>query len=131
MKVFHYINFIVIFLIIVGVCITEDIIVSKSLYEVQQRCFELEDLIDEHDDLKNMGIVLSIDNLEYRWIKDEEKLCYLVNHKSIQEIGQEIAKLKLYIADNDIAASKVSIELIKYYCHSYLHFMGANIHNVL
>ncbi len=131
MKVFHYINFIVIFLIIVGVCITEDIIVSKSLYEVQQRCFELEDLIDEHDDLKNMEIVLSIDNLEYRWIKDEEKLCYLVNHKSIQEIGQEIAKLKLYIADNDIAASKVSIELIKYYCHSYLHFMGANIHNVL
>ena len=131
MKVFHYINFIVIFLIIVGVCITEDIIVSKSLYEVQQRCFELEDLIDEHYDLKNMGIVLSIDNLEYRWIKDEEKLCYLVNHKSIQEIGQEIAKLKLYIADNDIAASKVSIELIKYYCHSYLHFMGANIHNVL
>lgn len=131
MKVFHYVNFIIIFLIILGVCITEDVIVSNSLYEVQQRCYALEELIEERDDLKNMDIVLCVDNLEYRWDKDEEKLCYLVNHKSIQEIGQEIAKLKLYIADNDVAAAKVSIELIKFYCHSYLHFMGANIHNVL
>ena len=78
-----------------------------------------------------MDIVLSIDNLEYRWHKDEASLCYMVNHKSIQEIGQEIAKLKLYISGNDIEAFKVSLEEIKFYCHSYLHFMGANIHNVL
>ena len=55
----------------------------------------------------------------------------MVNHKNIQEIGQEIIKAKQYITENNVEEFKVSIELIKFYCHSYLHFMGANLHNVL
>ena len=114
-----------------GICVLEDVMVSNSLKEMQSICFEIEGKLENYNDLKNMDIVLSIDNLEYRWHKDEASLCYMVNHKSIQEIGQEIAKLKLYISGNDIEAFKVSLEEIKFYCHSYLHFMGANIHNVL
>ncbi len=130
MKIFHFINFFIIFIIIVAVCITEDVLVSKSLKETHMCCYQIEKIIDANENLKNMDVVLAVDNLEYNWTKDEKKLCYLVNHKSIQEIGQEIAKLKMYIYDNDVASAKVSIELIKFYCHSYLHFMGANIHNV-
>ncbi len=131
MKFFHYINFILIVILLAGICVLEDVMVSNSLKEMQSICFEIEGKLENYNDLKNMDIVLSIDNLEYRWHKDEASLCYMVNHKSIQEIGQEIAKLKLYISGNDIEAFKVSLEEIKFYCHSYLHFMGANIHNVL
>lgn len=131
MKFFHYINFILIVILLAGICVLEDVMVSNSLKEMQSICFEIEGKLENYNDLKNMDIVLSIDNLEYRWNKDEASLCYMVNHKSIQEIGQEIAKLKLYISGNDIEAFKVSLEEIKFYCHSYLHFMGANIHNVL
>lgn len=131
MKFFHYINFILIVILLAGICVLEDVMVSNSLKEMQTMCFEIEGKLENYNDLKNMDIVLSIDNLEYRWHKDEASLCYMVNHKSIQEIGQEIAKLKLYISGNDIEAFKVSLEEIKFYCHSYLHFMGANIHNVL
>lgn len=131
MKFFHYINFILIVILLAGICVLEDVMVSNSLKEMQSICFEIEGKLENYNDLKNMNIVLSIDNLEYRWHKDEASLCYMVNHKSIQEIGQEIAKLKLYISGNDIEAFKVSLEEIKFYCHSYLHFMGANIHNVL
>ena len=131
MKFFHYINFILIVILLAGICVLEDVMVSNSLKEMQSICFEIEGKLENYNDLKNMDIVLSIDNLEYRWHKDEASLCYMVNHKSIQEIGQEIAKLKLYISGNDIEAFKVSLEEIKFYCNSYLHFMGANIHNVL
>ena len=131
MKVFHYINFVFILLLIIAICVVEEVIVSNSLSEMHNRVLAIEKVVEEKDDLLNMDIVMEIENLEYVWTRDEEKLCYLVNHKNIQEIGQEIAKLKLYIADNDISAFKVSLELIKFYCHSYLHFMGANVHNVL
>lgn len=132
MKVFHYLNFIFIFLLLVGICIVEDLIVSNSLREIQRECYEIEaSLKTEDDDLKNMKIVMLIDNLEYSWNKDESKLCYLVHHKNIQEIGQEVAKLKSYISSNDADAFKVSLSSIKSYCHNYLHFMGANWHNIL
>ena len=124
MKAFHYINFILILLVLIGICIAEDLVVSSSLKEVQARCYEIEALLADKDDLKNMDITLAIDNLEFIWTEDETSMCFLVNHK-------EIAKLKLYIPANDIDAFKVSLEEIKFYCHSYLHFMGANLHNVL
>ena len=131
MKVFHLINFALIFLLLIGICIAEDLLVSNSLTQVQSYCFKIEQIVDEKENLKNMDVVLAVDNLEYNWTEDEKNMCFLVNHKSIQEIGQEVAKLKLYIASDDIEAFRVSLDLIKFYCHSYLHFMGANLYNVL
>ena len=132
MRVFHYINFAFIFLVLVSICVVEDVLVSKSLQEIQAQCYEIENVLEgENDDLKNMRMVMEIDNLEYSWFEDEGKLCYLVHHKNIQEIGQEIAKLKRYISANDVEAFKVSLSAIKSYCHNYLHFMGANWHNIL
>lgn len=131
MKIVHYINFALITLFLIAICILEEVTVSTSLRQTQEDCFLIEASVDRLDSVKNMEIAIMVDNLEYDWKQNESNMCYLVNHKSVQEIGQEIAKLKLYIASDDVANFKVSIEVIKFYCHSYLHFMGANIHNVL
>lgn len=131
MKVLHYINFAIITVFLIAICFVEDDLVSKSLQRMQSECFEIEKLVDEKDNIKNMDIVMEVENLEYTWLRDESNMCYLVNHKSIQEIGQEISKLKLYISENDVEAFKVSLSAIRGYCHSYLHFMGANFHNIL
>ncbi len=131
MKVLHYINFAIITIFLIAICCIEDDIVSKSLVRMQSECFEIERLVEEKDNIKNMDIVMEVENLEYTWLQDESNMCYLVNHKNIQEIGQEISKLKLYICENDVEAFKVSLSTIRGYCHSYLHFMGANFHNIL
>lgn len=131
MKVVHYINFAIIILFLIAICVIEEVMVSSSLRQTQEDCFLIEASIERLDSVKNMEIAIMVDNLEYDWKENESNMCYLVNHKSVQEIGQEIAKLKLYIASDDVDNFKVSLEVIKYYCHSYLHFMGANIHNVL
>ena len=131
MKAFHIVNFLVIVLLLFGICLSEELVVSKSLQDIQSRSLEIEMLIDDYDSLKVVDVVLSIDNLEDKWSKYESKLCYMVNHKNIQEIGQEIAKIKEYVASDDVDACRVSLYSIKFYCHSYLHFMGANLHNVL
>ena len=131
MKVFHILNFVFIVLVLAGICVAEEIVVSSSLTKIQEECFEIEKLINEKDDLLNMDVVLAVDNLEQSWNEDEGTLCFMVNHKNIQEIGQEISKIKLYIAGNDIDGARVSLSTIRMYCHGYMHFMGANIHNVL
>lgn len=131
MKAFHIISFISIFLLLIGICVAEELVVSNSLKDIQSRTIKIERLISDYSSLKNMEIVLEIDNLEDNWTKEESNLCFMVNHKNVQEIGQEIAKLKLYVAGDDIDGARVSLYSIKFYCHSYLHFMGANLHNVL
>ncbi len=131
MKVLHYINFAIIIIFLIAICIVEEVLVSSSLRETQKDCLLIEATVERLDSVKNMEVAIMVDNLEYDWNENESSMCYLVNHKSVQEIGQEIAKLKLYIASDDVDNFKVSIEVIKFYCHSYLHFMGANIHNVL
>ncbi len=131
MKAFHIINFIIIALLLTFICVAEELTVSNSLREIQDRCLTIERIVDDEGSLKNSAVVLAVDNLEYRWGEAESDLCFMVNHKNIQEIGQEIIKAKQYITENNVEEFKVSIELIKFYCHSYLHFMGANLHNVL
>ncbi len=131
MKLFHYLNFFIIFLLLVAVCVVEEVLVSSSLTKVQDSCYQIENYILDKESLKQTDIVLMVDNLEYDWIQNEGKLCYLVNHISIKEISYEISHLKSYIASDDIDAFKMSLDSIKMYCHSYLHFMGANVHNIL
>lgn len=131
MRAFNIVNLFLIIFLLIGICLAEELIVNSSLKDVQNRCFEIVQLIDQKDSLKDMDIVLAVDNLEYNWTKNEGKLCCMVNHKNIQEIGQEIAKMKVHVANDDKDAFKVCIESLKLYCHSYLHFMGANLHNIL
>lgn len=131
MKAIHIINLILIILLLVAICVVEEVIVSSSLKDIQDRCLVIEQIVERDDTIKTMELVLAVDNLEDNWNRDESNLCFMVHHKNIQEIGQEIAKIKQYIASDDVEAFKVSIECIKSYCRGYLHFMGANLHNVL
>ena len=131
MKLWHIINLVLIFFLLTGICLIEETVVSASLKNVQDQCFEIEKLVETRESIKDMEMVMAVDNLEYTWCQQEVKLCYMVNHKNIQEIGQEISKIKMYIASDDIDALKVSTQTLRMYCHSYLHFMGANLRNVL
>lgn len=128
---FRYFSFFLILGILIAVSIIEDKIVSNSLIQVNDYCFEIENTISEEEKIKNMNMVMLVDNLEYAWKENESLMCFMVNHKSIQEIGIEISKMKSYLAEDDIKEFKASLELVKFYTHSYLHFMGASWHNIL
>ena len=131
MKVFHYINFLFIFLFLIGICVIEETVVNKALKDAQNQVLAIEDVLDDLDGLHDAELINMVDNLGYKWMKNESKMCYMINHKNIQEIGIEIARLKACIVIDNIDDFRISLEHINLYCHSYLHFMGASIHNVL
>ena len=128
---FQLVSILVILAILITVCVVEDSLVSSSLSLVDEYCYGIEVAISENDGIKNSDICTLVDNLEYSWFANEWKLCYVVNHKSIQEIGVEISRLKSYIEEGDEKEFRASLELIKLYREQYEHFMGASLHNVL
>ena len=105
MRKFVIVNIILIIIFLVAICIVEDLIVTNSVREVNEDCMAIEELIDGREDLRTMDIVMAVENLEYNWMKNESKMCYLVNHKSIQEIGVEISKLKGFLENNEFISS--------------------------
>ena len=128
---FQIISIFLIFGILVAVCVIEDKLVTTALERVDSYCYEIENAIKENDGIGNNEVNLLVLNLEYNWLEDESKLCFLVNHKSIQEIGIEISKLASYIEQNDIKEFTVSLNLIKLHSDQYFHFMGASFYNIL
>ncbi len=131
MKTFSNIMLILIFAFLVSICIIEEFVVSNSLSQAMNDSLYIEKLLDEDNQLKSMTISLAVDDLEYHWIKNESKMCYLVNHKNIQEIGLEISKLKIYQKDDDLKEFEACLNAVKFYSQGYTHFMGASVHNVL
>lgn len=123
----------IIFLIgfLVASCVIEGVLVEKSLAEVQDFCLKIEQTIEQEGGIVNGEVASLVDNLEYSWKQNEEKLCFLVNHKSVEPLGVEIVRLKTYIDEEEEIEFYVSLDIIKNYVETFKHFMGANLHNIL
>lgn len=117
--------------ILIALCVMEDRLVIDSLERVNQYCYEIEDAIKRNDGIVNGEVASLVDNLEYTWKIDEGNLCYMVNHKSIEQLAVEIVRLKTYIEKDEPIEFYVSLEVIKSYVETFQHFMGASVHNIL
>ncbi len=117
--------------ILVAVCVVEDRLVITSLDRVNRFCYEIESAVEKNGGIVNGEVASLVDNLEYQWEKDESSLCFMVNHKSIEQLAVEIVRLKTYIDEEEPIEFYVSLDIIKNYVETFQHFMGASFHNIL
>ncbi len=129
--IFKIVSVALIFAFLIGICVVEDRLVITSLDQVNNYCYEIENVASKNNGILNEEVSLLVDNLEDSWKKNESTLCFLVNHKSIEPLGVEIVKLKTYLEANEDVEFFVSLETIKNYVETFQHFMGANFHNIL
>lgn len=127
---FKIISVLVLVGVLVGLCVLEDRAVVGSLSQVDKYCAEIEQVAKEKG-IVSGEVASLVDNLEYSWTNNEVFLCFLVNHKSIEQLGIEIVRLKTYIDEEEPIEFFVSLELIKHYVETFQHFMGASFHNIL
>lgn len=111
-------------------CFVEDKIVTSALSVVNNYVYEIENAAKENG-IVNGEVASLVDNLDYAWNMKESELCLMVNHKSIEQLGVEIVRLKTYIHEEEPIEFFVSLEIIKHYVEKFQHFMGAGFHNVL
>lgn len=126
-----YIYLLIIILFLVGVCIWEDLSVNIYLQEIDDAVAEIQALVADKDAINSYDILMTVENLEEMWIKNENNLCILVNHKDIEDIGMEIARLKSTIATNQIEDFNASLSLVRFFTETYHHVMGTSIQNLL
>lgn len=125
-----YLSIALIFGLLIAICTIENNIVVSSLSDVKELCYEIEKVATETG-IVNGEVASLVDNLEDSWTKSESQLCYMVNHKSVEQLGIEIVRLKTYIDEEEEIEFFVSLEIIKHYVDTFQHFMGGSLHNIL
>ena len=128
---FRLISVFLLVAVLTFICVIEDRLVFSSLNAVNNYCYEIESAVDKNGGIVNCEVASLVDNMEYEWKENEKKLCFLVNHKSIEQLGVEIVRLKTYIDEEEPIEFYVSLDIVKNYVETFQHFMGASFHNIL
>ena len=126
-----YLYLFIIFAFLVSICFWEEILVRQSLSEIDDRVSEIQTTVADKEYINTYEILMMVENLEENWHKSEKELCILVNHKDIEDIGMEIARLKSTIATNQIEDFNASLSLVIFFTETYHHVMGTSIQNLL
>ena len=71
---FQLISILLILAVLIGVCVLEDKLVSRALFDVRNYCYQIEEAVDEHDGILNNDVAMLVDNMEDKWFKHEWNL---------------------------------------------------------
>lgn len=116
---------------LIGLVVWEEIIVNKALTKLSETAEDLQTRVYELGAVDNSEIKDAVINLEEIWNKYEKSLCFIVNHKDIEDVGIEISKLKANSNVNQYEDFCSSISVILFFADKYTHIMGMSLQNVI
>ena len=116
---------IIISVFLVGVCVTEEILVKRTLFKKKKKGTSLLVYVQNLTDLNTEDVLSKTRELNSFWLKYEDALCFFVNHKDMHEMG---ISLNVFIHEKDILIfTRISIEIEKF---DFRHFNKKNVHNI-
>lgn len=121
---------IIISIFLVGVCITEEILVKTTLTEINNQGNELYALVQNASNLNTPEVLSATRKLNDFWLANEDALCFFVNHKDMHEMGNELIKMISYAKNNIKEEYTTSLELVIYYSSTFHHIMGVSLENI-
>lgn len=124
------INITIIILLLIGICVLEQVLADKYLAEVESRVDSIYTTFLSVDDINNTQLISQTNELEEYWTNKESILCNFVNHKDIEDIGVEINKMQTATKDNNKDQYYESLKLVKFYLKGYKHVIGISIQNI-
>ena len=120
----------VLLLVLVGIIVWEQLSVNSYLNEIKDITDRLTIMVSENEQINTTEILEQVDNLEDVWNKHESILCLLANHKDMQELSVEIARMRACVSVNQFEDFKASLSIIIYFSEAYHHFMGISLQNI-
>ena len=122
---------IIIGLVLIGICIWEQVMVDSYLNDIYNQALYIQEYVEGMESVKDPKLMTLVEEMEEDWIKHEELLCFIVNHKDIDELTVEISRLKANIEGDQSQDFKSGINVIIHYTEAYHHIMGVSIQNIL
>ena len=120
----------VLLLVLVGIIVWEQLSVNSYLNEIKDITDRLTIMVSGNEQINTTEILEQVDNLEDVWNKHESILCLLANHKDMQELSVEIARMRACVSVNQFEDFKASLSIIIYFSEAYHHFMGISLQNI-
>lgn len=122
---------IALFVLLLGCCITEEIVLKTNLEDLHAQSLSIKNLIIQNENVNTSEITEAILKLETFWNKTESYFCVVVNHINMEEAGEQIAKIKTLSYQNKKDELLLELDLLIYYSKSYEHILVPNIQNIL
>lgn len=126
----RYLYIILIIVVLIGICITEQVMVSNYLSTMTGKIVALTEYVADKNDINSTEIYEKVVDMEDTWAGYETALCFLVNLKDIEDVGIEITKMKVYVVENNETEFKASLALLLYYIEGYYNVMGISFENI-
>ena len=115
---------------LIGMVIAEQLYVADTLKYMQTETDQIKTAIFENDDINSTFLIEKINALDENWKKRENILCFIVNHKDMEKVGEQIEKLKVLIPQNKKEEAEYEAQLLVYYVDGYEHFIAVTFQNI-
>lgn len=115
---------------LVGMVIAEQIYVADTLKYMQNETEQIKTTIFENENINTSFLIDKINLLDENWKKRENILCFIVNHKDMENVGEQIQKLKVLISQNKKEEAEYEAQLLVYYVDGYEHFIAVTFQNI-
>lgn len=124
------ITIIVIALLLLGLGITECIVVNNFITDIDAQVSELIPLYEDNKDDITF-LTEKAKSIEAKWDKNERILCLMFNHKDIGVLTDTMTRVVEYTKQNNYDDAIVELHILKEYTEKNHTIMGCNIHNIL
>ena len=118
-------------IVLFAIVIAEQVFVDNTLDSLIDKVLSLDAFVAETEYIQNEEIKYVCDDLDVFWTEREKILCLFINHNELSKVGEQIKKIKIYIAQNNKDDCKYELETLKFYATSYKHVVEINIQNLL
>lgn len=85
----------------------------------------------DEENIDSLKVQNKIDNLETFWTRTENYFCIVIHHINLEEVGEQINKIKTLSLQNKKEETIVEVNLLVYYSKSYSHLIVPSIQNIL
>lgn len=115
---------------LIGMVIAEQLYVADTLKYMQTETEQIKTTIFENNDINSTFLIEKINALDENWKQRESMLCFIVNHKDMEKVGEQIEKLKVLISQNKKEEAEYEAQLLVYYVDGYEHFVAVTFQNI-
>lgn len=117
-------------LVILGLAIWEILYINDTIKTMNVKCEEI------YTEISTQTVVTDklseqVDNIEKYWLKREKKLCLVVSHKDMANIGDYIGYLKASVINDNLEDCQTYALLLRENMDYLGHMISFNFENIL
>ena len=122
----------IIFALIVGICVWENLYISSSFSFLEDGLFKIEaNIKQDEENIDKEENILLIKNLHEEWRKKTDVLKTIVWHTGMKEVEINLSRILSYTEQNNFSEAMVEINALKDFCRHYADDFTITIENVL